>query len=61
MNGVCLAMSLLALLGLAAALAGGVVVELRLHAAAYHHTPNAINTGKSLLYLSSFSFAAAPT
>ena len=56
-----LAMSLLALLGLVAALAGGVVAWQRLHAAVYHHTPNAINTGKSILYLSSPGFAAAPT
>lgn len=56
-----LAVSLLALLGLVAALAGGVVVWQRLHAPVYHHTPNAINTGKSILYLSSPSFAAAPT
>lgn len=56
-----LAMSLLALLGLVAALVGGVVVWQRLYAAVYHHTPNVINTGKSILYLSSPSFAAAPT
>jgi outer membrane protein assembly factor BamB len=58
-----LILSLLVLLALAlvAALAGGVTLWQRLHAPMYQHTPNAINTGKSILYLSSPGFAPAPT
>jgi outer membrane protein assembly factor BamB len=57
---------LLVLLGLVAAVVGGIVGwQHFLHAPTFHpvyqHTPNAINTGKSVLYLSSSEFAPAPT
>jgi outer membrane protein assembly factor BamB len=52
---------LLGLVGLVATLVGGVALWQRLHVPLYQHTPNAINTGQSILYLSSPSFAAAPT
>ncbi len=55
------AISLLVLLAVLAALVGGLVLRQRQSAATYHHTPNAINTGNSLLYLSSPTFAAQPT
>lgn len=61
LSGGWLVLSLLALLGLAAALAGGVVAWQRLHAPTFHHTPNAINTGKSILYFSKPGFNTDPT
>jgi outer membrane protein assembly factor BamB len=40
---------------------GGVTLWQRLHVPVYQHTPNAINTSQSILYLSSPGFAPAPT
>jgi outer membrane protein assembly factor BamB len=60
-----LAISLVVLIGLVAALVGGTLLWQHTHAPinlpVYHHTPNAINTGQSILYLSSPGFAPAPT